>query len=80
MASDSENQIDFTPIVIDDADVGIVHESTAASDVIIKDTATQYDDTKVSSTCLGQFFTNYNVEAKSASCLLCSTTVKKSVW
>jgi hypothetical protein len=76
MISDSGDQTDFTPIVIDDAD--ILHESTAASNVIIKDKAIHYDDTKVASTCLSQFFINYNVGTKLASCLLCSTAVKKS--
>jgi hypothetical protein len=76
MISDSDDQSDCTPIVVDD-DV-IVHDPTIASDSTTKDKSIQYDDTKILPTCLAQFFIDYNIETKSALCLLCKTTVKKS--
>ncbi|CAF1194011.1 unnamed protein product [Didymodactylos carnosus] len=75
MISDPDDQSDCTPIVIDDV---IVHDSTIASDSTIKDKSIQYDDTKIAPTCLAQFFISYNTETKSAVCLLCKSTVKKS--
>ena len=77
MTSDSDDPNSFTPILIDD-DAGAILESTAHSDVIIKDKGVQYDNTKITTTCLSQFFVSYNVETKLASCLICSSTVKKS--
>ena len=76
MTSDSDDPSGFTPILIDDADA--ILEPTAHSGVIVKDKGVQYDDTKITTTCLNQFFANYNGETKSASCLICNSTVKKS--
>ena len=42
MTSDSDDPNSFTPILIDD-DAGAILESTAHSDVIIKDKGVQYD-------------------------------------
>ena len=42
MTSDSDDPNSFTPILIDD-DAGVILESTAHSDVIIKDKGVQYD-------------------------------------
>lgn len=78
MNSNAEKQIDAAPIVIDDADIIDEPNIESSSCVIAKDKPVQYDNSKIASTCLGQFFINYNIGTRSALCLICGAAVKKS--
>ena len=76
MNTDSAEQTVLVPIVIDD-DI-VVQDLANVSDSTAEEHLVKYDDTKLASTCLAQFFGNYNITTKSASCLICSSIVKKS--
>ena len=76
MNSDSNEKINNTPIVNDDVIIDLVPTNTSGTSTEAK--LAKYDDTKHTPTYLEQFFTNYNRETKSASCLICNDVVKKS--
>lgn len=76
MSANDESQADITPIAVDDITAFNGYLATANDTNKIQ--TVQYDQNKIASTCLGQFFKNYDVEKHSASCCLCNTAVKKS--
>jgi hypothetical protein len=76
MNTDSGSLSEITTLVSDD-DI-VLDESTASASSTITIQTSPYDPNKIATTCLGQFFNNYNAQTSSASCSLCKTSVKKS--
>lgn len=77
MIADSGKSIDVRLIAIDD-DHDEVNNPTTVTSSIRRDNRVGYDNSKLASSCLTQFFSSYSSENKSAVCLLCNTVVKKS--